>query len=140
MAVDEHQPTARQPLKDELRQRVTEAIGVVERAERKAQGRDSENVRWLYATLKFTLLLDAVSKAIEPVYRLYERWQLGTADASEVRQCRAALKAAPIRELFETYASRARSRGSLGVLSSMNQRLWQQYRDLDRFLATLEKQ
>jgi hypothetical protein len=34
-----------------------------------------------------------------------------------------------------TYAGRVRSRGELGVLSSMHQRLWQEYRDLREFLA-----
>ena len=50
---------------------------------------------------------------------------------------REALEHAPIRELFSVYASRVRSRGELGVLSSLNQKLYNEYTDLLRFIATL---
>jgi hypothetical protein len=55
--------------------------------------------------------------------------------ASKATEARKSLDAAPIRELFETDASRVRSRGELGVLSSLNQRVWLQYKELDRFLS-----
>ncbi|MBN2091322.1 hypothetical protein JW964_17050, partial [candidate division KSB1 bacterium] len=46
------------------------------------------------------------------------------------------LKKAPIKDLFETFCKRLRSRGELGVLSSMNQRLWREYWLLMEFLQT----
>ena len=45
------------------------------------------------------------------------------------------LKAAPVSRLFEAYAGRVRSRGEQGVLSSLNQKLWLQYRELAEFLG-----
>lgn len=44
------------------------------------------------------------------------------------------LESAPLEEMFTTYASAVRSRGELGVLSSLNQRLWGEYLLLKQFL------
>lgn len=101
------------------------------------------NLDWLSANFKFMLLLDKVSRKIEPVYNLKDKWFCGETNpntfASEVEQARKALDEAPIEELFHTYASRVRSRGELGVLSSLNQKLWLQYKELDTFLATVQR-
>ena len=45
-------------------------------------------------------------------------------------------KSAPIEALFRTFARRVRSRGELGEMSSLNQKLWLQYRELDKFLSS----
>ena len=98
-----------------------------------------DNLDWLAANLRFTCLLDEVGRKIEPAYQLRDRWLLGEikpdALMAEVRQARRQLDAAPIETLFHIYAKRVRSRGELGVLSSLNQKLWLQYKELDRFLT-----
>ena len=95
-----------------------------------------------FIDIRFTLLLDEVGRQIEPAYRLKERWLTGEKDSQTLKkdaaEARQSLKAAPIQELLETYAQRVRSRGELGVLSALNQKLWLQYRELDRFLASAE--
>ena len=94
------------------------------------------NLYWLAANLRFTLLLDEVGRRIEPAYTLKNRWLTGQVApdqlAAEKKAALAELKAAPIAELFETYASRVRSRGEQGVLSALNQKLWLQYKELMR--------
>jgi hypothetical protein len=41
---------------------------------------------------------------------------------------------APIKELFDTFSSSVRSKGELGELSSINQKLWREYLELQKFL------
>lgn len=52
----------------------------------------------------------------------------------EVFASRESLANAPLEKLFKCYARRARSKGELGELSSLNQRLWLAYRELEKFL------
>jgi hypothetical protein len=96
------------------------------------------NLDWLQADFEFTLLLDEVSRALEPAYRLKERFLTGrlgdNIPADEAATARQALNQAPMEKLFRAYARRVRSKGELGVLSSLNQRLWRQYRELAEFL------
>ena len=88
--------------------------------------------------LLFTLLLDEVGRKIEPSYRLKERWLRGEVDdarlKSETETARKQLASAPIVGLFRIFAQRVRSRGELGELSSLNQKIWLQYRESERFL------
>ena len=44
------------------------------------------------------------------------------------------LESAPVEEMIMTYASRVRSRGEMGILTSINQRLWTEYQELKSFL------
>ncbi len=125
-----------QPLFTELR----EAIGLIARAkQRTASPRHQSNLDWLADNLRFALLLDEVGRGIEPAYRLKEAWLRGAisgADlAREAKTVGQTFKTAPIEQLFRTYARRVRSRGELGELSALNQKLWLQYRELDRFLS-----
>jgi hypothetical protein len=99
-------------------------------------------LEWYIADCRFMLLLDDVGKALEPAYRLRKRLrsidgQRTAPLAGDVRAAREGLDRAPVRELFAVYASRVRSRGELGVLSSLNQKLYNEYTDLLRFLSTL---
>ena len=41
---------------------------------------------------------------------------------------------APIEKLIRTYASKVNSRGGMGVLTSINQRMWTQYEHLKSWL------
>jgi hypothetical protein len=117
-------------------------IAVIGQLEPQAQNpRHRANLAWLAANLEFILLLDEVGRKIEPAYDFKNQLLLGQSDskqlASRIERARIALEAAPIEELFETYAGRVRSRGELGVLSSLNQKLWLQYKEIDYFLNTV---
>ncbi len=96
------------------------------------------NLDWLAANLEFTLLLDEVGRRLEPAYRLKNHWLSGewrdSVAGPEWADAKHQLESAPIERLFLSYARRVRSRGELGVLSSLNQRVWLQYRELEEFL------
>lgn len=123
---------------EKLKNRLGELIAAINRLSAQAEDtRQRKNLEWLAANLRFTLLLDEVSRKIEPAYRLKNNWLLGQLDsqhlAAEKKEALETLRAAPIEELFKTYAGRVRSRGELGVLSSLNQKLWLQYKELTEF-------
>lgn len=96
------------------------------------------NLEYLEDTLEFVLLLDEVGRRLEPAYKLKDILIVGKPDEEiPTERITAALEAmdkAPLRELFEVYARRVRSRGELGVLSSLNQKLWQTAVELKQFL------
>ncbi len=126
-------------LKPELRARLEEYLR--EMIALKPSTRDknhSANLAWLADNFEFTLLLDDVSRAIEPAYQLKDRWLRGHLKEAELLRekaaARIAFNEAPIEALFRTYARRVRSKGELGQLSSINQRVWLQYQELERFL------
>lgn len=123
------------------RERIRTAFLTVEKAESLVpKGPPLANVRWLKANLAFFLQLDTVSRKLQPAYQLRNRWLLGQVSGSqfEAESIAAAktLSETPLRELFDTYAQRTRSQGERGVLSSLNQRVWLQYRELEKFLET----
>ncbi|GGC13224.1 hypothetical protein GCM10011386_01070 [Parapedobacter defluvii] len=98
------------------------------------------NLTWLKANYEFTLLLDEVSRSMEPAWKIREEILSGIAGQQEEQDVSGALerlREAPIERLFTTYASRVRSRGELGVLSSLNQRIWREYGLLNDFLQQL---
>ncbi len=98
-----------------------------------------DNLLRLSSNLRFALLLDEAGRRMEPAYRLKERWFTETLPEDErtgkISRASEDIKKAPIEELFDTFRGRTLSRGELGVLSSVNQRLWLQYRELTEFLA-----
>jgi len=129
-------------LKPDLRSRLEGHLRAIKTAATKAATKSQRaNVNWLADNIAFTLLLDEVGRHLEPAYRLKEQWlshkiapnQLADA-AQEARQL---LAQAPLKNLFVTFARRVRSKGELGELSSLNQRVWLQYRELDAFLKQL---
>jgi hypothetical protein len=107
-----------------------------------ADARHRANLDWLAANLEFTLLLDEVSVNLEAAYRLKDACLAeklaANAIPGEVAAARKSWKAAPMEKLFRTYARRVRSKGELGELSALNQKVWLLYRELDRFLSELE--
>jgi len=118
-----------------LAERLRDAIASIDRFKKTTpSARHRDNLGWLADNFRFTLLLDEFGRKIEPAYALKESYLLGqsTAGAAEARR---AFAAAPVAELFRTFARRVRSRGELGELSALNQKLWLEYRELDRFLA-----
>jgi hypothetical protein len=126
-----------------LRQRLSDVIELTETLKEQAKAdQHKANLAWLNSNLRFTLLLDEVGRKLEPAYELKNRWLAGKVGraslAQEMNQAKADLDAAPMEDLFRTYAGAVRSRGELGVLSSLNQKLWLQYRELKEFLASVE--
>ena len=122
-----------------LAEQLRDAIALIGRVKERTTGPEQgENLDWLADNFRCSLLLDEVGRKIEPAYALKEQHLLGeVAGAALVQQARAAhreLASAPTEELFRTFARRVRSRGELGELSSLNQKLWLQYRELDQFL------
>ena len=57
--------------------------------------------------------------------------------ANEIEKLKIEFYEAPVEELFNTFRDRNLTRGELGVLSSVNQRLWLQYKDLDEFIKMI---
>jgi hypothetical protein len=103
-----------------------------------------EQLNWLLAKFQFTLLLDEVSRGLEPAFQLKDRWLRGEVVAAqfkaELAAARQALASAPVEALFRTYARSVSSRGELGVLSSLNQKLWLEYLELQRWVEEAAKQ
>jgi len=100
-----------------------------------------QNLNWLADKLQYSLLFDEVSQAVEPAYKLKDQYLLGqlTKDgqAEAVRVAKAALDTAPVQAMLTTYARTVRSRGEMGVLCSLNQRVYLQFRELQDFLKGL---
>lgn len=101
-------------------------------------GAKKANLQWLGANYAFALLLDRVGRAMAPAWQLREAVYAGTMDLAAARRqfpaARAVLRAAPMQQLFTVFADKVRSRGELGELSSLNQRVWGEYQLLDSFL------
>lgn len=100
------------------------------------------NLRHFRACYAFELLLDRVTRAMAPAWELRRR-ETEEGDIPTQEAClkaAAELSAAPVEELIRTYASRVRSRGEMGVLSSVVQRLWGSYRSLETYLESKTKQ
>lgn len=130
---------------DPLRRQLSELIELIAQLREEAtEAHHQVNLEWLRSRLQFTLLLDEVGRKIEPAYELKNRWLLGEVEPAdlgrEAAQAKAGLDAAPVRELLQTYAANIGSRGDLGVLSALHQKLWLQYRDLEKFLISLTPQ
>ena len=127
----------------ELAEKLRDAITLLDRLKAKTpSAQHRANLDWLADNFRFTLLLDEVGRKIEPAYTLKEEYLRGELTIAELRQqattARRELSSAPVEELFRTFARRVRSRGELGELSSLNQKLWLQYRESERFLASVE--
>lgn len=125
-----------------LRKRVLEGFATTRRLAGAAKdARHQANLNWLADNFEFTLLLDEVGRKIELAYRLKDRWLRGALTDAELKsgaaEARQALAEAPVEKLFRTYARRVRSRGELGELSSINQRLGLQFRESQEFLNRL---
>lgn len=126
-------------LKPLLRARLTNELAGLSRADAQAkEPKHKANLDWLMANYEFTLLLDEVSQGLEPAYRLKDRWIAGTVDAatlaSELPEARKALQGAPVEKMIRTFARRVRSKGELGELSAINQKVWLTFRELEKFL------
>lgn len=99
-------------------------------------GPQLEQLQKFIAMFQFELLLNEVNKAIEPAY-IMKKQECESDIAFTTKDYQRSyqqLLNAPIKEMFETYLQRVNSRGELGVLSSLNQRLWREFNDLKHYL------
>ena len=113
-------------------------IRTAEQVLKKTEGSQRDNLQRFIAMFRFELLLGEVDKAMMPAFILKKNDRQGVAASSfeEYEEAYRSLMAAPGEEMFETYMQRVHSRGELGVLSSLNQRLWREYNDLKSYLET----
>lgn len=98
-------------------------------------------LEWLHHTFSFELLLDETGRCIEPLYNLRAQYfQSGgkPVDAAALRLARQQFHKAPVEQLFKTFAAKQQSRGELGILSSLNQKLWTEYLSLRNFLNKID--
>jgi hypothetical protein len=86
-----------------------------------------DSLHALFNTLDFLLQLDNVSAAMAPAAALRTSTTLsatGVPPHDECQTARVAFDGGPYQAMFEAYVGRVRSRGELGVLSAINQKLW----------------
>lgn len=119
-----------------LAEELREAIALLERLRTQTRSaRHQSNLEWLADNFRFTLALDEVGRRMEPAYRMRARQLRGEIPEADwpdqVRLARRELESAPLEILFRTFARRVRSRGELGELSALNQKLWGQYQELE---------
>ncbi len=96
------------------------------------------NLNWLKACFEFTLLFNEVSTSLEPVWKLRDSYHIELNKKALTKQsleyAKKSLNNAPIEKMLKMFASKVRSRGELGELSSINQRVWREYQLLNEFL------
>lgn len=111
-------------------------IAGAEKGLNKTKGEQHANLERFIAMFRFELLLGEVSAAMIPAFDLKkaELQSKKKFSKKEYEDVYLKLKSAPMKEMFDTYVKRINSRGELGVLSSMNQRIWTEYEDLKDFL------
>lgn len=130
-------------LNDAMRHRTTRMvnqIAVVMKEEKHPAFR--KELEWFRKTFTFELLLDEAGRCLEPAFTLRAQYfQQGSKamNTTALREARAALNKAPMKNLFSTFASKIDSRGELGELSALNQKLWTEYKSLQAFLEKMEK-
>lgn len=127
---------------DTRRQLEADVAAVHAAMELSMTGRERRNLERLSSEWEFDLLLDEVGRRLEPAWRLQEdslRKDAPVVAADTRRLAWAALKAAPMEKLFHAASRKVRDRDSLGVLSSLNQRVWLQYRELEQFVGALKE-
>lgn len=98
-----------------------------------------KNLQWLREQMRFALYLDEFGRKIEPLYEWRNRFISGKSDTAGLAWAGAQFRSSPVESLITVYSRCVRSRGQEGVLSSINQRLWLQYRELQAFLQETAK-
>jgi hypothetical protein len=94
-----------------------------------------KKLEWMKAVCEFTLLLDETGRILEPAWQIRDGMLTGTSfDPEEIMKAKKMLQEAPLDKLFGTFFTRIQSRGEMGMLSSVNQRLWGEYLLLKDFL------
>lgn len=109
---------------------------------KKLRGEKRENLKRFIAMFRFELLLGEVDRAMMPAFILKKKEVQGEKinGSQEYMDAYRLLVSAPVKEMFDTYMERVHSRGELGVLSSLNQRVWREYNDLKIYLENKIKE
>jgi hypothetical protein len=99
-----------------------------------------QNRKWFKSKLSCALLLNEIGKRMEPGWKIRTRYLSfkETPDRDKLDTAIRLIQNAPIKELFDMYTSTVRSRGEMGELSSMNQKLWHEYQNLETFLISIQ--
>ncbi|MBI1386832.1 MAG: hypothetical protein GC154_00100 [bacterium] len=96
------------------------------------------HIVWLSNTVSFILLLDETGQQLEIADRIKNLDVKGALAPDEreskIQEALNAIDAAPLSDLFTACANRVYSRGELGVLSSLNQKLWVFVQDRKNYL------
>lgn len=118
-------------LRNELIETVEKAISVTK------DKKHIENLKKFKSVFEFEILLDKTGRAMEKGWQLRKSYlKTGRhAERAEYKEALESLKSAPVKELIETYAVRATNKGDMGILVSINQRLWQNWISLEKFLT-----
>lgn len=119
-------------------QQLIERIDFVLKREKNPSFR--QQLEWFRNTFHFELLLDETGRCIEPAYNLRASCLRSGGQLPEItalQKARQQFDKAPVEQLFKTFAARLQSRGELGELSSLNQKLWNEYLSLRAFLNRL---
>lgn len=126
-----------------LQGKYRQLIPLLEKEEKRAKSATArDNLRWFRANFEFALKFDEVNDAMVDAW-LFRETYYNNAVGKPVPGFSAAyskLKQAPLHELFKIYGARIRSKGELGVLSSINQRLYTSYQTLLAFMNNLAKE
>ena len=106
-------------VKPQLAEKLRSTLDLIARVrEQTADSKQRANLDWLADNFRGMLLLDQIGRKMEPAFGLKERWLKGEVApaklAAEVEAAGKQLAAAPVEELFRTFARRVRSRGELG--------------------------
>jgi len=127
-------------LTEEQKRKCVEAMSMLDRLLLTAEHGARKNLLWLRANFLFALQLDLLGIKMEPAFQLKSRWLTGNKfSVEEYRFAAASLAAAPMQELLTTFAERVRSRGELGELSALNQKVWGTYWELEKFLREQQR-
>lgn len=119
---------------DKIRlKRMTESIELVLKKEKNPAF--IRQLSWFRDTFLFELLLDETGRCMEPAWLLHNKWlQTGMLDTAALQTARISFNKAPVKEMFTTFAAKIQTRGELGELSAINQKLWSEYLLLRSFL------
>ena len=140
--------------RDHLNSLIQTIAGLVDKTKNEWQ---RNNLNWLADKFRFTILLGEVSRNLEPAYKLKERFysssttqqeitkdqNQATSDSSKItgdalQKASDALHKAPLEDLIKTFARTVRSQGERGELSSINQRVYLEYKELEEFLKSMK--
>jgi hypothetical protein len=117
-----------------LREKLVQEI---EKLQVNSIGSQLEALKRFKAMFRFELLLNKVGRSMDSAFKIKkDETENGTSySENDYKTALDRLHAAPLKEMFDTYIQRINSRGELGALSSLNQRVWSQYQDLQNYLT-----
>jgi len=99
------------------------------------------NLKWMRASYEFAILFNEFGHSLEPAWKMRDDYmkaiQKPDFGESQILNARTMLDHAPVEKMVTVFASRVRSQGELGELSSIIQRVYGEYQQLCEFMKTL---